>query len=110
MTINPGDARALSLGADALSRLGDPASGREWLERSLKLDPTNSMIVYNAACFESVAGRIDVALDYLTRAVDLGFSNTSWLKHVPDVAAIREHPRFKEQLQRTEGAKTAGGV
>jgi tetratricopeptide (TPR) repeat protein len=100
LVVNPGDARALSLGSGAFSYLGDTATAREWVGRSLQLDSHNAMIVFNACCFEAGAGRIDPALDYLEQAIRLGFRNTSWVHNDPDLINIRDHPRFGELLER----------
>ena len=102
LTINPGDSRALTLGSTMLLRLGDEATGREWLTRALQADPRNAMVVNNAACFESLAGNVDAALDHLEHAIELGFHNAPWLQHDPDFEPLRSHPRFKELVKKAE--------
>ena len=102
LLISPGDARALSLGSGAFLYLGEEATGRGWTQHSLQLDPNNAMVVYNAACFESTAGKAEAALRFLGQAIDLGFSNTQWLHSDPDLKNIRAHPGFIELLHRTE--------
>ena len=104
LLINPGDARALGLGSGAFIRLGDEATAREWVQRSLQIDPRNAMVVFNVCCFESNAGQVEAAIAYLERAIELGFRNTEWLLHDPDLDNIREHPRFMELVHRTETA------
>ena len=101
LAINPGDSRALSLGAMTLLQMGEAAKGREWMQRALQIDPQNSMMAFNACCFESLAGNTDTSLDYLERAIGLGFRNTNWLVHDPDLDNVREYPRFRELLDRT---------
>lgn len=102
LSINPGDARALSLAATAFLLLGDPEKGRQWNQRSVKLDPGNAVIVMNAGCFESNAGNTEAALDYLERAIELGFRNARWLRHDPDLNNVRDHPRFNKLVERIE--------
>jgi adenylate cyclase len=107
LAINPADTRALTLGASTLMGIGEEERGREWLERALKLDATNPITFYNASCFESLVGRTDVALDYLQQAVHLGLHNIHWLLNDPDIASLRDHPRFAAILREVEAA-TAG--
>ena len=102
LAINPADPRALILGGTTLLRIGEHAQGREWMERGLKLDAANPITLYNAACFEAIAGRSDAALDHLERAVHLGLHNTHWLLNDPDIASVREHPRFQAVLKQLE--------
>jgi serine/threonine protein kinase/tetratricopeptide (TPR) repeat protein len=104
LLINPGDARALGLGSSAFLHMGDEATAREWVQRSLQIDPNNAMVAFNVCCFESIAGQVEVALGYLERAIELGFRNTKWLLHDPDLDNIRGHPRFMELVHKTETA------
>lgn len=48
----------------------------------------------------AIAGNTDPALDYMDRAIDLGFRNTAWLRHDPDLDNIRKHPRFDALVAR----------
>ena len=107
LLINPGDSRALSLGSGAHFHLGDDATGREWIQRSLQIDPRNAMTVLNAACFESCAGNVEAALEHLERAIELGFRNTVWLQNDPDFSNIRQHPRFAELVKRMKASEPA---
>jgi serine/threonine protein kinase/Flp pilus assembly protein TadD len=96
--LNPGDARAFYLGAINLQRLGEPDRAMDWANRALQLDPSHPVMLYNLACFHSVAGRVDVAIDHVERALDLGFLHKEWYLSDSDLANIREHPRFKQLL------------
>jgi len=49
---------------------------------------------YNTACFESRAGRTDVALSHLRRAVELTPSIAELARDDEDFAALREKPAF----------------
>jgi adenylate cyclase len=102
LLINPGDSRAWSLGAAVLLMLGEAERGREWHERALELDPGNSMMRFNACCFESIAGNAEAALVHLEHAIDLGFRNANWLYNDPDLDNIRDIPRFNELVERTK--------
>ena len=94
--LNPGDSRALYLGAINLERLGEHTRAEEWANRALHLDPTHPVMLYNLACFHSVAGHIDAALDLMERAIELGFLHREWYLTDSDLANIRENPRFNQ--------------
>ena len=94
LSLNPGDSRALYLGASCLEQLGDPDRAQEWAERALQLDPHHPVMLYNIACFHAVAGRVDLALDHLERAMELGFHHRDWVMSDSDLESVRAHPRF----------------
>jgi adenylate cyclase len=96
--LNPGDSRALYLGAINLERLGESARAEEWANRALHLDPHHPVMLYNLACFHSVAGRVDVAIDHVERALDLGFLHKEWYLSDSDLANIRDLPRFQKLM------------
>ena len=96
LSLNPGDSRALYLGAINLEQLGESAKAQEWAERALQLDPQHPVMLYNIACFHAVAGRTDVAIDHLERAMELGFHHRDWVMSDSDLAGVRAHPRFKD--------------
>jgi TolB-like protein/Flp pilus assembly protein TadD len=104
---HPDDSRAYQLGALALLELGERDKGLEWARRAASLDPTNPMLLYNMACFFSLAGEIEDAIGYLRRAFD-GFANESdatmkeWATADPDLDAIRSDPRYTEILAKLD--------
>jgi serine/threonine protein kinase/Flp pilus assembly protein TadD len=98
ISINPGDARALYLGAINLERIGEHERAEDWAGRALRLDPNHPVMLYNLACFHSVAGRVDVAIDLIERALDLGFLHKEWYLTDSDLANIRDLPRFRAAI------------
>ena len=52
------------------------------------------MVAYNVACAHARGGRVDAGLDWLSRAVDLGFTDRALLDGDPDLARARADPRF----------------
>ncbi len=98
IVINPGDSRALYLGAINLERLGESARAQEWADRALRLDPSHPVMLYNLACFHSVAGRVDIAIDHVEGALDLGFLHKEWYLTDSDLENIRDLPRFKQLI------------
>jgi hypothetical protein len=51
-------------------------------------------MLYNVGCLHAVSGRPELALDHLERAMELGMRNVDWLMTDPDLASIRDDPRF----------------
>jgi TolB-like protein/Tfp pilus assembly protein PilF len=99
LELNPDDIRALNMGAFALVRLGEREEAMEWMRASSSSAPNDSIIQYNAACFYSLAGEVDKALDCLENClVKVGSINREWLENDSDMDNIRDHPRFSEIL------------
>ncbi|MFN2602559.1 MAG: protein kinase [Gemmatimonadaceae bacterium] len=101
--LNPGDSRALYLGAINLERLGESERAMEWANRALHLDPSHPVMLYNLACFHSVAGRVDIAIDHVERALELGFLHKEWYLTDSDLANIRDLPRFRQLISEKFG-------
>jgi TolB-like protein/Tfp pilus assembly protein PilF len=92
---SPEDARAWYMGANGLVALGERERGLEWAQRAVSIDPDDSMLLYNIACIQSLAGEFDAALDHLERAYDAGFRVRDWLVHDSNLDALRDTPRFQ---------------
>ena len=71
-----------------------PAEAVEIVEEGLERYPENASLLYNLACFESLAGSADAALVHLERAVDLEPSLRERAWHDPDFDALRDHAGF----------------
>jgi tetratricopeptide (TPR) repeat protein len=82
------------LAAKPLLDAGQPDRGAAVFLEALERHPGNSNILYNLACFESLAGRPDDALAHLTEAIELDPRMREWARTDEDFAAIREDPRF----------------
>ncbi len=109
LMLRPGDARALTLGAGCLARLGKEEDSVSWAERALAIDSSDPVVIYAAACVYALLGRADEALDGLERALDAGFGNKGWIRNDPDFASLRQHPRFLTLLaEEPASTRTAG--
>jgi non-specific serine/threonine protein kinase len=102
LELNPDDARAIYLGANALVELGDEQQGLEWARRSLTIDPENPLLLYNIACIFCKSGKHEEAIDYLEKSFDNGYASKAWAQTDPDFKPIREHPRFQRLLKALE--------
>jgi adenylate cyclase len=103
LTLHPGNPRPAYLGAVGLVVLGELDRAKEWAERALVIDPDDSLAKYNVACFCSLVGEreraIDLLLELLPRATQ---EKKRWVKHDSDLDPIRSHPRFPEVLELLE--------
>lgn len=103
IAVNPGDSRALQLGAVALHGLGEHELSKEWADRAIEVDPDEISTLYNVACLFSMSGDAERALDLLERAVELGWARAEWLRADPDFTTVQDHPRYKALLKRLGG-------
>jgi len=100
LELNPDEARAYSLGASLLVRLGETERSKQWTHQAMTLAPNDPLILYNAACNWALLGESDRALDGLERALDAGVAVGDWIRHDPDFASLRDHPRFQAIAKR----------
>jgi tetratricopeptide (TPR) repeat protein len=56
--------------------------------------PDNASVLYNLACFETLAGHGDDAIAHLRRAIELRPDARAWAQSDEDLAALRERPDF----------------
>jgi len=105
---DPGDTRALYLGASLLQAVGRTAEATDWANRAVDLDPNDQGMLYNLACFHSVAGRKQQAMELLERAAAAGWNRSAWARRDTDLDPLRGEPRFERLLERMEAADEAG--
>jgi adenylate cyclase len=100
LTLHPDNPRPAYLGAAALVALGQNDRAKEWLARTLAIDPDDILTQYNAACIYSRLGEIDTAFDLLERLLPHANHETkAWIKHDSDFDPLREHPRYQKVLE-----------
>lgn len=100
LDLSPDDNRAWNMGAFALYRLGRVSEANEWMSTSLANSPSNSELIYNAAGYYSLTGKINKSLDYLSQAADSGCFNLAWLEKDSDFDSVRSNPKFNEIIER----------
>ena len=97
LSVNPGDVRALYLGAGALARLGRRKAALAWAARALDLDGKDSAVLYNVGCLYAILGRTAQALRCLKKVVRSGWRK-EWIKHDPDLTSLRGLREFKDLI------------
>jgi serine/threonine protein kinase len=100
VTRHPESPRAYYLGSGIYFDLGERSEGMRWVDKALRVDPSDPGVHYNVACTLARAGERERALDHIERAMALGFAGMDWLTNDPDMASIRDDPRFKEAIKK----------
>ena len=100
LELNPDDARAYCLGAQALMQLDEPDRAMDWATRARAIDPTDSGVLYNVACVYALGGVKHQALDTLEEAIQNGYAHREWLDRDTDLDSLRDDPRFETMRQK----------
>ena len=95
--VNPGDVRALYLGAVGWARIGRRKEALAWAAKALALDSKDSAVLYNVGCLYAVLHRSEEALKCLRKVVRSGWRK-EWIKNDPDLSSLRENAEFQRLL------------
>ena len=100
---DPQDANAYSNGCHVLRLLGQHDRAMEWSNRSMEIDPNDSLSQYNCAGFFLQVGETERAFDVLERCMPhLSHEQLNWMRRDPDLDPVRDHPRYLALVQREE--------
>ena len=103
LRLHPESSRPAQLGAASLAALGETERAKEWMAHALAIDPDDNGARYNAACCLAQIGEVEQSLDLLEIWVThRGSEGRRWVLNDPDFDSIREHPRYKAILGRTD--------
>lgn len=94
----PTHVQALLHRALALSRINNLKMAEKDLLEAQRLQPQNPEIVINLACIYSLRDDNDKAIASLKQALQLGFNRRDFLEKDPDLAKVRQDPRFAALL------------
>jgi ketosteroid isomerase-like protein len=75
------------------------ADGVASLERAIEIGGGGPVDFFNLACAYALSGTPDKALDNVERAIAAGFKRRDQYESDPDLASLRELPRFKALMQ-----------
>jgi non-specific serine/threonine protein kinase len=98
LELEPGNCRALILGAGVLINEGQRERALDWAARALQGAPDEPNVIVNAACMYALAGMKEEALDCLGRTIGRGIGKRDWIENDPDYDCLRDDPRFQEML------------
>jgi adenylate cyclase len=100
LQLNPENPRPAYLATTALLELGEPERAKEWASRALAIDPDDILTQYNVACFYSLSGDTERALELLERLLPQANHETkAWVMHDSDFDRLRKHPRWQKVLE-----------
>src|SRR5437868_9772233 len=101
---DPNNGSAMGHGSWALAALGEGERAKDWMKRAVLIDPENLTMRYNSAC--ALANNLndkEAALEVLGPAFEkMGTGLLNHSKIDPDLACIRDDPRFKAILEAGE--------
>lgn len=97
----PDEARAYILGGLMHLKAGDPGRGEEFVLKALELEPSAGTL-YNTACFYSLKGDKEKAIETLERSYESGINFAAWLRHDSDLKPIIDDPRVQEVINKME--------
>jgi len=98
--MNPHDSRALCVGANQLSNIGEMERGLKMAEDALVRGENEPLVLYNIACFFALRGDADRSIELLNRAVDRGWGDRAWVETDSDLDSLRGDARFQALLDR----------
>jgi len=100
LTLFPADARALCYMAGVLAQEGRTEEAESYIRRGLEVGEGEATVHYNLACVYTYLNKFEEALEQLERAIEVGFGHREWIENDPDLARLRNHPRFVEMMGR----------
>ena len=99
---NPGNAFAWNrLGTSQLQQKKYPQAVAS-LERAIETGGGSGVDFYNLACAQALSGDADKAIDSVERAIASGFRRRAQYESDPDLASLRDLPRFKALMEPLE--------
>jgi ketosteroid isomerase-like protein len=99
---NPGNAFAWNrLGTSQLQQKKYPQAVASF-GRAIETGGGSGLDFYNLACAQALSGSPDAALDSVERAIASGFRRRAQYETDPDLASLRDLPRFKALMEPLE--------
>ena len=90
--------QALTALGNAYTQKGLYEKGLEIDKKLIRLRPDDPIVFYNLACSYSLLQQIDLALEALTKAIELGYDDFDYMQADADLANIRRDERFNATI------------
>ncbi len=100
LELYPDDLNVRLTAATGLLALGQRDKAFAAVEMVLDSAADDGLLLYNVACFYSLAGEVDLAIDAMEKSVAAGKTDVEWLRQDSDLDNIRDDPRFQELVDR----------
>jgi len=91
----------------SLGRLDEAMTAHRKAIETAKPDQVevHAKAAYNVACVHARKGETDLALEWLGRTAEAGYTNTDMWQYDEDLKSLREEPRFRELVARLEAKR-----
>lgn len=96
---------ALQLLGDHYTQRGRYTDGLQVDERLARLEPDSPLVFYNLACSYSLTDQFDRAALALEKALQLGYTDFTWLARDPDLKKFRQQPAYRDIQKKIRGMK-----
>jgi len=96
---HPNDGRAHIHFAVRLAEAGRFDEAKKQAEEAIELNPTDPLMLYNAACFYARMGETALAIRRLKDSVAAGYELYEWIKRDPDLDSIRDEPEYLKLME-----------
>ena len=96
---------ALQLLGDHYTQRGRFTDGLQVDERLARLEPGSPLVFYNLACSYSLTEQFDRTALALEKALQLGYTDFTWLARDPDLKKFRQQPAYRDILKKIRGMK-----
>ena len=91
---SPDDSRARMIYAIELAQIDKKEDALRESSKALEISGDDPMMLYNCACLYSRLGELQRAMELLHQAVANGQLNFGWMRHDPDLIALRDNAEF----------------
>jgi len=101
----PEDVRARILLASDYADSGRESDSIRHLQTAVALRPSDSNVLYNAACTYAQLQKKAEALEMLRKAIASGYQRLEWARRDPDLACLHDDPEFLRLVSPQPSAK-----
>jgi Flp pilus assembly protein TadD len=98
LALKPNDAMTRSLVASSLMKSGESDEAQVEIRRALEDDPTNAIVLYQAAVIGALRDSPDSAISWLERAIRAGYPAAD-AEHDPALQSLRDLPAFRNAVK-----------
>jgi serine/threonine protein kinase/tetratricopeptide (TPR) repeat protein len=95
----PEDPRAHIFYAVALARADRVEEAKLEAAKAIELNPTDSLMLYNSACFYAQIGEKALAIESLRKSLEAGMADYEWIKRDPDLDGIRDESDYVQLMK-----------